>query len=128
MFFIDLLFVIVIAFLLTGIFGAGVGRRRGYSGLWVFLIILVLATWAGGLWITPVGPALWGVNWLGFMLVGIAFALLLSAFLPPAKSPRTKKEAIEQAEAEEDAAIVLNVFFWVTVIGFAAAIILAYVV
>lgn len=128
MFFVDLLFVIVIVLLLTGVFGAGFGRRRRDSGLWVFFIILLLATWAGGLWFAPVGPLLWGANWIGFLFAGLAFALLLAAILPPASTPGTKKESIESAKVQENQALTLNIFFWVMILGFAVAIIAAYII
>jgi hypothetical protein len=127
MFISELLFAVAIAFILTIIFGVIFGHRREYPGLGFFFIILLLATWAGGLWITPLGPVLWDVSWLEFLVVGVIFALLLLAVLPPERKPRTKGEAVAQAEAESEAVIVLNIFFWVMVVALIASIIIAYI-
>jgi branched-subunit amino acid transport protein len=122
----DFLFVLPIALLLTIIFSSVFGHRRGFSGLGLFFILLMLATWAGGLWVEPFGPEFWGVKWLSFLVIGTFFALFLLAILPPTRKPETKEEAREQVEAEKETIIVLNVFFWIIVIGFLAAIIIAY--
>ncbi len=127
MFFSDLFFSILIAFILTIIFGAVFGGRRGYSGLGFFFLILLLATWTGGLWVVPFGPLIWDVSWLSFLTVGFLFALLLLVTLPQQKAPRTKKEALEQAEIEIEATNTFNAFFWIMLIVFAIAIIIAYI-
>ncbi|HEX3593695.1 MAG TPA: hypothetical protein VHU80_01300 [Polyangiaceae bacterium] len=56
-------------------------RHPGIEPLGVFalLLILFLATWAGGIWLAPVGPRLWGVAWGSFVVVGIFVALLIGA-------------------------------------------------
>ena len=81
MWFAELLFAFIIAlifsFLLLVVFGRG--RRSDEEALWpgfIFLFfILFLATWAGGAWVTPIGPTVWGAVWLPFLFVGIAGAL-----------------------------------------------------
>ena len=50
MFVIDMLFALVIALVLTGIFGLGFGRYGMGTTLAVFFIIVFFATWAGGVW------------------------------------------------------------------------------
>jgi hypothetical protein len=47
--------------------------------VFAMLLILFLATWAGGIWLVPVGPRLWGVAWGGFVVVGLFVALLIGA-------------------------------------------------
>ena len=56
-------------------------RHPNIEPLSVFalLLILFLATWAGGIWLVPLGPRLWGVAWGGFVVVGLLVALLMGA-------------------------------------------------
>jgi hypothetical protein len=79
---VQLLFVLVIAALLTAVFALGFRRREWDAGLLYFFFILFLATWAGGLWVGPYGSLLWGVPWATFLLVGVLPALLLTALIP----------------------------------------------
>lgn len=59
----------------------GLARGEGWAAL-LFFVLVFLASWAGGLWVRPVGPVFWGVSWLGFVLVGLAMALLLTSLSP----------------------------------------------
>jgi len=126
MFFVDLLFALAVALLLTAIFAAGFRNRGPWAAWWVFLLVVFLAAWAGGVWITPFGPLLFDTYWLPILVVGLIFALLLAAAVP-ARAPRTRAEAIAEARAEEEAAAAFSVFFWILLIGLAIAIVLAYV-
>lgn len=92
------------------------GRRSGI--LWLFLIIF-LTTWAGGIWIKPFGPTLWGVHWLTFVLIGIIIALLL-VVTSPSPGPRGRKETINMLERiekekklEKVTYVALGTLFWV---------------
>ena len=52
----------LLAVILTGLYmlaTRGAGLRTGL--IWLFLIIF-LATWAGGIWLKPFGPTLWGIH------------------------------------------------------------------
>lgn len=126
MFFVDLLFALVVALLLTAIFSAGF-RNRGPWGLWwVFLLVVFLAAWAGGVWLTPFGPPLLDVYWLPFLFVGLVVALLIAAAVPP--EPRRPRAPVAASEvATEEAVAAFSIFFWVLLIGLALAIILWYV-
>jgi hypothetical protein len=127
MFVLDLLFVLVITVLLTVLFGLLFRGMRMGLGLYLFFLVLFLATWAGGLWITPFGPTLFEVSWLPFLLVGLFFTLLLIVLVPPARTPQTFEEARVQASAETEAVIIIDIFFWVLMIGLLIAIAAAYV-
>ncbi len=127
MFFIDILFALAVALLLTALFDRGFRNRGPWTSLWVFFLLIFLASWAGGLWVTPVGPPLFGIYWLPFVFVGIIFALLIAA-AAPARPPRSRAEAIERARAQEEVSEALSVFFWVWIIGLLLVIVLAYIV
>ena len=133
MFWIDLLFVLLFAILLTSILSAGLGWRHprspGFAPALIFLfVVLLLGMWAGGLWIVPVGPLLWDVPWLTFLLVGLLVALLILAAAAPATRPRprTPTEAAEETEEAVIAGTVFTAFFWVLVIGLLIAIVVGY--
>ncbi|MFP4660812.1 MAG: hypothetical protein ACLFPF_01340 [Halanaerobiales bacterium] len=119
MFFLELLFAIVIALLLTWIFG--IGLRRDNRDFLLFFIIMILIIWAGGIWITPVGPLLWGVPWLSFLLVGLLFMLLFVAVIPENRYRKRRTEA-----AERETVFIVDVFFWILIIGIGIAILTYY--
>ena len=129
MFFIDLLFVIVFALLLTLIFVAGFRYSGPWGIWWAFLLIILLGVWAGGLWFAP---TLYQPTWLGLagipaLFTGLFIALLLAAATPAARPPRTRKEAIvAQQEAEEVTFTAINIFFWILVVGLIVMIFIAY--
>lgn len=95
MFLIDLLFAFVVALLFFLIFSVLIRGHRTGSTLLVFFLVLLFATWAGGVWLSPIGPPLWGVSWLSFILVGLFVALILAALIPPERS--AKKMGVEEA-------------------------------
>jgi hypothetical protein len=74
-----------ISLVLTFVFAAalrGELRRRplelGGAAL-AFFVVVLLATWAGGVWLAPFGPQVWGISWLSFLLIGVVVALMLAA-------------------------------------------------
>jgi hypothetical protein len=78
---------IVCAAVLLPLAAQGGWRLGGTSldplGVFVLLLILFLATWAGGIWLVPIGPRLWGVAWTSFVAVGFFVALLIGALVGP---------------------------------------------
>ena len=128
MFFSGLLFALVIACLLTLIFAIGF-RRQGWGiGLMIFFLVLFLATWAGGVWLTPIGPVWWGVPWLSFLLVGIVMALLLVALIPDGRRARPAADPTRETPAERDTLVAIDIFFWVLIAGLFVTIIIRYLV
>lgn len=121
-----------IAFLMTGIYmilTRKSGRRTGL--IWLFLIIF-LSVWAGGMWLKPFGPTMWGVHWLTFLIAGIVVILLFFIFIPR-KPPRGRNETIDmldqverEKEIEEIAYITLSLFFWLLLAILIIAIVLRY--
>jgi hypothetical protein len=109
----------------------GAGRRTGL--IWLFLVIF-LATWAGGIWLKPFGPTLWGTHWLAFLLVGLVVFLFLIIVIPR-KAPRGRYETLDmldrieqEKELEEVAYITLSIFFWILLSVLVIAIILRYII
>jgi hypothetical protein len=104
-------------------------RRTGF--VWFFLFVL-MATWAGGVWIRPFGPVLADIRWLQFLVVGL-LAVLLVALFAPLKPPQGRhdtldqlEEMVQQKELEKMTYIALGMVFWVVLLILLWAIILHY--
>ena len=78
--------------------------------------MFLLFGWLGGIWLTPLGPQLWGSYWIPFVVIPILVGLLLIALVPPNRPPRTRREAIEQAREEEAVESTLGLVFWILLI------------
>jgi len=127
MFFMDLVFVLFLALILTLIFAVGFRRQSWGGGLILFFLVLFLATWAGGVWITPFGPVWWGISWLPFIFVGLVIALLLTATMRPDRiRPREGGGVDMKPRAEVESLAALDAFFWVLFCGLLLAIIVGY--
>lgn len=126
MFLVDLIAALVIGGLLTWLFVSLFDRPGPWGIGWVFLLIVVLGAWVGGLWIAPFGPVWLGISWLPIAIVGFFFALLLAAATPVRPyRPRTGTGA--GAEEAMDAGVaVFSAFLWIFIIGLLAAAIAAY--
>ncbi len=129
MFLVDLVFALVIAFLLTIVFVVAFRRSGPWASLVAFFFIIFLAAWAGGIWVTPVGNTVFGVYWFPFILVGLIFALILAAATAVSKRPsvpEVKGESpIKEERLKERKA--LDVFFWSLIAVLVAVIVLGYV-
>jgi hypothetical protein len=119
------------------------GERAGF--LWFFLLIF-LATWAGGIWARPIGPTPWGVNWLGFVVIGLLVALLATINAlrkPPDESfrqvereqqldrnqtMRMLEELRHNKEAKRLNYITLNIFFWILLTTLLVTILIGYAI
>jgi hypothetical protein len=133
MFLLDLLVSLVIGLILTAIFVALFDVTGPWGSFWVFLLIVVFGAWIGGLWFRPFGPALFGVTWVPFLLMGLLFAILLAAAVPvapapPPPPPATPAEARAEVRAEEAAATAFGLFFWILLVGFIIFVVLGYVI
>ncbi|MDZ7700422.1 MAG: hypothetical protein U5R49_27010 [Deltaproteobacteria bacterium] len=68
---------------------------------------------------------LFGVSWLSFVLVGLFFALVLTALLPP-DPDRMKPVPATDVEENATPVVVFGIFFWILIGGLIAAIIFHY--
>jgi hypothetical protein len=129
----ELFIALVVALILSGAFALWPNPEKRKTGLFWLFLILFLATWAGGLWIRPFGPTVFGIHWLTFLLVGLILALILS-ITSPQRPPRGRHETLDilerieqEKEMERFAHITLNTFFWVLLGGLIMAIIIHYI-
>ncbi len=142
MFVLELLIAVAVALLLAAVLVFPL-RRRGpgpLEGLLFFFLIIFLAAWAGGLWLTPIGPVAYGVPWVGFVVVGVILALILAAAATPRRRlPKPGKPAVPRTEAEaeveatppevkagEAVAVTLGVLFYLALFAMLLTIILHY--
>ncbi len=124
MFFLDLLFVFFITILFVAIFNGVSRQQNSRDSLAVFFIILLMATWMGGLWITPLGAPIFGVYWLSFFVVGLFIMMLLSAII--SISDRNHRRYYKEGKYT-DTALVIDVFLWAFIIITLGSIIFSYV-
>jgi len=126
MFYADLIAAFVITLVLSLIFGLGLRILRIRTTIWAFFLLLFFATWAGGMWMLPVGPPLWGVSWMSFVVVGVVVALIIAVFIT--SRPPLRRRSQEEVEVR-DRAEVLNLFnryYWVLMALLGGAIVLGY--
>jgi hypothetical protein len=89
-------------------------RRTGIrANFYFFLLAVLLGSWAGGLWLPPVGPRVAGVPWGSFFLS----ALILSTFFFLMAAPHFSNPSGGSAEGrdhhpeqEADAQIFMGLF------------------
>ena len=128
MFFMDLILALVVAMVFsTIIFTVGRTAPGPATGFLFFVLILFLTTWAGGIWMPPMGPVLWGASWLNFLLVGLVVFLILMAVTPPRPSrvaPPPEGEGVSGTELAVTATF--SVFFWVLAVILLVVILIRY--
>lgn len=126
---IDLLFAFFFALLLAAIFGLAFRSRGPWGSIWLFFLILFLATWAGGVWMTPIGAPVWGAYWVPFLFVAVIFALILSAAAVAVPEEETTVETVDEQRLEQEeraTTATLGIFFWVLMVVLIIAIIASY--
>jgi hypothetical protein len=127
MFITPFLVALFLAFILTLLLAVGFRGQPWGGGVVFFFLILFLATWAGGLWLTPVGPLMLGVPWMSFLLVALIVGLILLSMTPDGRR-REEPLASKKAAAPAKIAIALDFFFWLLIGGLLIAIMAHYVV
>jgi hypothetical protein len=60
-------------------------KNRSALDFVAYFIVLFLLIWAGGVWIRPFGPELWGVAFIRFFIVGLIATLFTLALAPNRK-------------------------------------------
>lgn len=122
----DVLFAFVIGLLFTAIFALGFNRRGPWASIPVFFLLVFLAAWVGGAWAAPAGPALWGVYWLPFAVMGLLIALILAAAAPAPRSTVAIEDTAAERREERKAETAFEIFFWVLLMTMIIAILIRY--
>ena len=130
----EFLISLVVALVLCVIFALVTRRKVRRTGfVWFFLFVL-MATWAGGVWIRPFGPVLSDIRWLQFLVVGLLVVLMFALFAP-LKPPRGRQQTLDQLEEiarqkeiTKVTYITLGIVFWVILVILLIAIIVRYTI
>lgn len=128
MFLATLLFASTIGFLLVLLFSVLFREQTPWDNFWLFFLIVVLATWAGGLWIVPFGPTIFSIALLPCLFVGVFITILLASNTPrnPSKPQRVTIEEVQRNEPTDSTLEGLTPFFWIAMFLTLSAIIAAY--
>jgi Ca2+/Na+ antiporter len=133
MFFKEFLVSIAVALMVCVIFALTTHRTTRRTGFGWFFLFVLLATWAGGVWIRPFGPVLSDVRWLQFLIAGL-LVILLFAMLAPFKPPHGRHETLDQLqgmarekEVQKVTYVTLSIVFWVVLVILVIAIAIRYI-
>ena len=109
---------LAVAFILTILFSVLLKNKGPWGGLWVVFIIIFLASWAGHLWISPIGPLVGNVSIVPIVIVGIIIAVILAAVSRPTIRNKPPKIEAEWQEPPKEAvnAVTVGVFYWVLLV------------
>lgn len=122
----DFLIALIISLFFTIVLAASGQKHRSWQKIIIIFLIILFASWAGGIWITPVGPSFLGIYWLSFFIVALISALVLETIsalhAPPPdidnKETRKKEEALE---------VLISISFLMLLVIFIAVIIIKYI-
>jgi hypothetical protein len=124
---------LLVALLVSVLFGLAMRRKMARKGFFWFFLIVFLATWAGGIWIGPLGPSFRGIYWLPYVLVAIVVGFFLAA-VAPRRAPTGRIETLEMLEEIEQERkiekltyISFGLFFWIALFALITVIIVRYV-
>jgi hypothetical protein len=126
MFYVELLFVLVLALLVSAAFTIGrLGGGPWPGAVWFFLV-LFFGTFALGVWLRPVGPTFWGARLVPYIIAAGAISLLLAAATTAGRAPADRGGS--EAPRRVAMGVAAWAFFWATILLSATAIALHYLV
>ncbi|MEW5745957.1 MAG: hypothetical protein AB1805_11045 [Nitrospirota bacterium] len=127
MFISDLIIALLIAIAVTFVFAVVFRRVGPWFSVIVFFFVIFFAAWAGGIWLPPAGPSLWGIYWVPFLVVALIFAFLLAATAPALPKREGRESPTPDTEKEKQAAAVFGIFFWILMVALGVTIIARYI-
>ncbi|MGC3947836.1 MAG: hypothetical protein QM762_25570 [Chryseolinea sp.] len=68
-----------------------IGSRGPWNSFWALFVILFLALWVTGIYVTPFGPVYLGVAWVPLMMAGVVYAVILLFAAPKRGNQANKK-------------------------------------
>ena len=114
--FLGVLLTVLAAVIISAVFYYVFKSTGPWESFWTFLLVLVLAGLAAGLWITPVGPVMWGVAWVPILMAIIIFALLLGAASPRKEEPVVSNSNRQEPSPRDRKAATIGALFWILLI------------
>lgn len=117
---------LVIALFFTIVMAVSGKKHRSWKKIIMIFLIILFSSWAGGIWITPTGPAFLGIYWLSFFIVALILALILetASALHAAPSDINKRETRKEEESLE---ILISASFLILLIVFIIVIVIGYI-
>lgn len=109
---IHFLFALSISLLLVALFAGSYRRDERWQDIFLIFFLIFLASWAGGLWLAPIGPLVWGVSLVPFLVTGVLFALLLA--MGGGVSRRSTSEGMRAAEQATEV-VAVSILTWTLV-------------
>lgn len=119
----ELVLAIALASLLTMLI-APLRYDIGDASWFLLFVLLTALIWAGGTWLTPIGPPAAGVNWLNFLVVSLFLLLLILVLAPRAPAGRTSGST---GGAATGTATLSGIFFWLILVLSLAAVAAYYI-
>lgn len=114
-------FSLVIALSVSLILSTFLRKQAPRAGFFFFFLMLFLITLAGGLWIKPFGPTIYGVFWVPLLIIGL-FAGLFLYHSTPDRLPRNRQERMQRRQDQRETRqleqltyVTLDVFFWIII-------------
>ena len=121
----DVLSSLFVGLLFTGVFVIGFGKVRAWWSIFTAFVLIFLAVWAGGKWVTPLYPELHGAMWLPHAIIGLAVVLFLAAGASIHGIPHARGNMASNAETEIQKPFI-NYSYWALIVFLAVAIITEY--
>ena len=124
-FYVDFLIALLVALFITGMIAAGMRKSVKARRYLSWFVLILLAAWAGGLWVAPIGPDFAGVYVLTVVVVALIMTLILAVGAYP-YYPLFQRE--EKSTIPDDPKKIEPVgpFFWVLLAVLILAVIAGY--
>jgi len=125
--FVEIIFSLIIALIITVVFALGFKNKGPWGTIWAFFLIIFLAVWAASLWLTPRGPFAIGVAWIPIAFFGIIMALIVSAAVPPSNRETVQYNHKMDPEAKKAGKFsTFNTYFWLLMVLLVIAVVFGY--
>lgn len=125
MFFADFLIALIIAMFFTIVLAVSGQKHRSWVKILAIFLIILLTSWAGGVWITPVGPTFSGIYWISYFIIALILALIMEVVSTLHAAP-SKIDKKENQKKEESLEILLSISFFILLIVIIIIIIAGY--
>lgn len=123
---VEFLIALIITLFFTTVLAISGKKHRSWKKIISIFFIMLFASWAGGIWITPVGPTFLDIYWLSYFMVALIVVLIMETVsaLHAAPSDIDTKETRKKEEALE---VLISTSFLTLIIVFIVIIVLRYI-
>lgn len=122
----DIVIAIIVGGMAAALYSAARSHRLKPTAVAVLFLAGFPGAWAGGLWLMPFGPPVAGLYILPFPAAGfLAFALASVLHTPPFP-PRTRGEALREADELRDERRTVSIFLWLLLVVLTVLVVAGY--